>query len=287
MAGENLIQWFPGHMTKTNRMIKANLPNIDMVMEIIDARVAGSSKNTQLGEITNGKPRLLVINKVDLADDAVTKEWVSWYRSQGICVATADGRSNSGVSGIVPAIMNLMNDKIEKLKAKGMGGKAIRVMVVGIPNVGKSSLINRLARGRRVKVEDRPGVTRGKQWVSITDTIELLDTPGVLWPKFESQEDAQKLAFTGAIKDDIIDVEWLACMLLDVLGSEYPAVLQERYGVCVEQDDSYDLLEKIGKKRGMLMSGGIVNTERAATMILDEFRGGKLGRISLERPVKA
>ena len=284
MNPNNLIQWFPGHMTKTNRMIKAQLSQIDMVMEIVDARVAKSSKNPDIAAITEGKPRLIVINKIDLADPKVTKKWVAHYTAQEDHVVVADSRTKSGVSAIIPAIRNIMAEKTAQLKARGMGGKAIRVMVVGIPNAGKSSLINCLAGSRKAKVEDRPGVTRGKQWVSIADTIELLDTPGVLWPKFARQEDAQRLAFTGAIKDDVVDIQWLACLLLSVLRSDYPALIKERFKLEDLDGDVYELLKKIGRKRGMLISGGEIDTERASIMLLDEFRGGKLGKISLEKP---
>lgn len=284
MNPNNLIQWFPGHMTKTNRMIKANLSCVDMIMEIVDARVAKSSKNPDIATITEGKPRLIVINKTDLADPKVTKMWTEYYSSQGNNVVVADSRSKSGISTVIPAIKSLMSEKTAQLKAKGMGGKPVRVMVVGIPNAGKSSLINCLAGSRKAKVEDRPGVTRGKQWVSITDTIELLDTPGVLWPKFEHQNDAQKLAFTGAIKDDVVDIQWLACLLLSFLKKDYPELLKSRFKIETLEDDDFELLKSIGKKRGMLISGGEIDVERASIMMLDEFRGGRLGRISLEKP---
>ncbi len=279
------IQWFPGHMTKTKRMIKASLPLVDAVVEILDARVPESSRNPDLQSLIEGKPRIVILNKCDTADDNLTQKWISWYRNQGIVAIPADCRSGKGLNKFIPAVKQVLSDLIKKYESKGMKGRVLHLMVVGIPNVGKSSFINRLAGQKKAKVEDRPGVTRTKQWVKLADDIELLDMPGVLWPKFEDMSVGEKLAFTGAVKDDVVDIETLACRLLCVLNSSYNNELKARYKIeTAENEDGYELLKKVGKARGMLVSGGEINTERAAITILDEFRGGKLGRITLETP---
>ena len=279
------IQWFPGHMTKTKRMIKASLPLVDAVVEILDARVPESSRNPDLQSLIEGKPRIIILNKCDTADDASTQKWISWYRNQGILAIAADCRSGKGLNKFIPAVKQVLADLIQKYESKGMKGRVLHLMVVGIPNVGKSSFINRLAGQKKAKVEDRPGVTRTKQWVKLSEDIELLDMPGVLWPKFEDMSVGEKLAFTGAVKDDVVDIETLACRLLCVLNSLYKNELTTRYKIeTVEDEDGYELLKKVGKARGMLVSGGEINTERAAITVLDEFRGGKLGRITLELP---
>lgn len=281
------IQWFPGHMAKTRRLMKANLPLVDVVVEITDARVPASSRNPEMKNLVGGKPRVVVLNKCDMADEALTAEWIEYYRSKGIKAIAMDCRSGKGLNKLVPTVKEVMKKELEKRAAKGMEGKPIRMMVVGIPNVGKSSFINRVAGGKRTKVEDRPGVTRGKQWVTLEKGIDLLDMPGVLWPKFDDKTVGEHLAFTGAIKDDILDTELLAMRLADLLNREWHSLLCERYKLTGEETadiEPYDLLSLIGAKRGMKVSGGDVNTERAAAMLLDEFRGGKIGRITLEMP---
>lgn len=279
------IQWFPGHMTKTKRMIKASLPLVDAVVEIIDARIPESSRNPDLQSLIEGKPRIVILNKCDTADEQATSKWLSWYRKQGITAIAADCRSGKGLNKFAPAVKQVLAELIEKYEAKGMKGRVLHLMVVGIPNVGKSSFINRLAGQKKAKVEDRPGVTRTKQWVRLTNDIELLDMPGVLWPKFEDMSVGERLAFTGAVKDDVVDIETLACRLLDTLNALYRDELTARYKIEVSDgDDGCELLKKIGRARGMLISGGEVNTERAAITVLDEYRSGKLGRITLELP---
>lgn len=279
------IQWFPGHMAKTRRSIKENLSLVDAVVEIIDARIPLSSQNPEMGRMTAGKPRLLVLNKRDMADNNITDRWISYFRKKGIAAVSMDCKYGKGLKAFTSALENqVLKDLIETRKAKGMVGAPLRVMVVGIPNVGKSSFINRMSGSKKAKVEDRPGVTRTKQWVKLGDRIEMLDMPGVLWPKFDDQLVARKLAFTGAIRDDILDIETLAMLLLEYLAENYPACLKERYKMDSEGLDGKELLELLGRKRGMLISGGEVNTERAAIMLLDEFRAGKTGCISLEKP---
>lgn len=279
------IQWFPGHMAKTKRMIKASLPLVDAVVEIIDARIPNSSKNPDLQTLIEGKPRVVILNKCDTADEASVQKWISWYNKQGITAIATDCRSGRGVNKFVPAVKSVLKDMLAKYEAKGMTGRVIHVMVVGIPNVGKSSFINRLAKQKKAKVEDRPGVTLNKQWVKIADDVELLDMPGVLWPKFEDKTVGERLAFTGAVKDDVVDVEALASRLLYVLNGMYRDTLTSRYKIQTEdKEDGYEILKKVGKSRGMLISGGEINTERAAITVLDEFRSGKLGRVTLELP---
>ena len=279
------IQWFPGHMAKTRKSIKENLSLVDAVVEIIDARIPLSSQNPEMGRMTAGKPRLLVLNKRDMADNNATDKWISYFRSQGVVAVSMDCKSGKGLKSFTSALeQQLLKDLIEMRKTKGMVGAPIRVMVVGIPNVGKSSFINRMSGSKKAKVEDRPGVTRTKQWVKLGDKIEMLDMPGVLWPKFDDQKAAQNLAFTGAIKDDILDIETLAMLLLELLAQNYPQCLKERYKMDVSDLQGKDLLKLLGRKRGMLISGGEVNTERAAIMLLDEFRAGKIGNITLEFP---
>lgn len=281
------IQWFPGHMAKTRRLMKENLPLVDVVVEITDARVPASSRNPEMKNLVGGKPRVVVLNKCDMADEALTAEWIEYYRTKGVKAVAMDCRSGKGLNKLVPTVKEVMKKELEKRAAKGMEGKPIRMMIVGIPNVGKSSFINRVAGGKRAKVEDRPGVTRGKQWVTLEKGIDLLDMPGVLWPKFDDKTVGEHLAFTGAIKDDILDTELLAMRLADLLNREYHSLLCERYRLTDEETadiEPYDLLSLIGAKRGMKISGGEVDTERAAAMLLDEFRGGKIGRMTLEMP---
>lgn len=281
------IQWFPGHMTKTKRQIQASLKLVDAVAEILDARIPLSSKNPDLQKLIQNKPKVVLLNKCDMANQNATSRWIDYYASQGVTAIAVDCKSGKGLNKFAPAVNNVLAERRERLKAKGMVNPMLRIMIVGIPNVGKSSFINRVAKQNRAKVEDRPGVTRGNQWYSIAKNIEMLDTPGVLWPKFDDKIVGERLAFTGAVKDQILDTELLAVRLLDFLRSLKPADFIVRFkldDVDLDAVDSYELLNIIGKKRGMLISGGEINTERVAIMLLDEFRSGKLGRITLEMP---
>lgn len=281
------IQWFPGHMTKTKRQIQASLKLVDAVAEILDARIPLSSKNPDLQKLIQNKPKVVLLNKCDMANQTATSRWIDYYASQGITAIAVDCKSGKGLNKFAPAVNNVLSERRERLKAKGMVNPMLRIMIVGIPNVGKSSFINRVAKQNRAKVEDRPGVTRGNQWYSIAKNIEMLDTPGVLWPKFDDKIVGERLAFTGAVKDQILDTELLAVRLLDFLRNLKPADFIARFkleDIDLDAIDSYELLNVIGKKRGMLISGGEIDTERAAIMLLDEFRSGKLGRITLEMP---
>ena len=281
------IQWFPGHMTKTKRQIQASLKLVDAVAEILDARIPLSSKNPDLQKLIQNKPKVVLLNKCDMANQTATSRWIDYYASQGITAIAVDCKSGKGLNKFAPAVNNVLSERRERLKAKGMVNPMLRIMIVGIPNVGKSSFINRVAKQNRAKVEDRPGVTRGNQWYSIAKNIEMLDTPGVLWPKFDDKIVGERLAFKGAVKDQILDTELLAVRLLDFLRSLKPADFIARFkleDIDLDAIDSYELLNVIGKKRGMLISGGEIDTERAAIMLLDEFRSGKLGRITLEMP---
>ncbi|HKM32313.1 MAG TPA: ribosome biogenesis GTPase YlqF [Oscillospiraceae bacterium] len=281
------INWFPGHMAKTRRLITESLPLVDIVIELVDARIPQSSRNPILDELIAGKPRVLLLNKSDAADADANNRWLEHFKSKGITCMTADCRSGKGLNSLMPLVKSQLTEVLERRAARGMSGQPLRMMIVGIPNVGKSSLINRLAGSQRTKVEDRPGVTRGKQWVTVDRQVELLDMPGVLWPKFEDKIVGERLAFTGAIKDDILDIEALAMRLLLFLNEQYHLALKERYKMDMPLDtQGLDLLNELGKKRGMLVRGGEVDTERAAIAILDEFRSGKLGRITLELPKK-
>lgn len=285
MSDMQTIQWFPGHMTKTRRQIKETLKLIDAVAEIVDARVPAASRNPDLTEMTENKPRLVLLNKCDMADPAATAAWVQAYAARGVKAIPVDCRSGTGLNRFVPAVKELLAERLRALEAKGMAGRTLRVMVAGIPNVGKSSFINRLAGSAKAKVADRPGVTRGNQWFSVPGGIDLLDTPGVLWPKFDDQQVAQRLAFTGAIRDEILDVESLAVRFLECLPEAYRPLLEARYKLTDWEDlPAYERLEAIGRKRGMLAARGAIDTERAAVTLLDEFRSAKLGRITLEYP---
>ena len=286
MSEAQTIQWFPGHMTKTRRKIQASLKLVDAVAEITDARIPVSSRNPELHKIIENKPRIILMNKCDMADPSQTARWVSCYQKEGVLAIPVDCKSGRGLNQFIPKVRELLKDRIIQWEQKGMVNRTIRVMIVGIPNVGKSSFINRMAKQNRAKVEDRPGVTRGNQWFTIGKAFDLLDTPGVLWPKFDDPNVGEKLAFTGAVKDQIVDTEQLASRLLEVLRDEYSAMLAARYKL--EKYDlrplqGYELLELIGRKRGMLASGGEIDTERASLMVLDEFRSAKLGKITLEQ----
>lgn len=277
------IQWFPGHMAKTRRKIAEQLKLIDAVAEIVDARIPVSSRNPELKEIIGDKPHLILLNKCDMADDSATKKWIEYYKSQGIFAIPVDCKNTKGISLFKDTVKTLLSDRLDMYRAKGMVGKPLRVMVVGIPNVGKSSFINRIAGGNRAKVENRPGVTRGNQWFTVDKELELLDTPGVLWPKFDDNTVGEHLAFTGAVTDRIIDTELLAMRLLELLITSYPDLLNQRYKIAEFPEDSYDALCLLGKKRGMVIRGGETDTERAANMLLEEFRSCKIGKITLER----
>ena len=277
------IQWFPGHMAKTRRKIAEQLKLIDAVAEIVDARIPVSSRNPELKEIIGDKPHLILLNKCDMADDSATKKWIEYYKSQGIFAIPVDCKNAKGISLFKDTVKTLLSDRLDMYRAKGMVGKPLRVMVVGIPNVGKSSFINRIAGGNRAKVENRPGVTRGNQWFTVDKELELLDTPGVLWPKFDDNTVGEHLAFTGAVTDRIIDTELLAMRLLELLITSYPDLLNQLYKIAEFPEDSYDALCLLGKKRGMVIRGGETDTERAANMMLEEFRSCKIGKITLER----
>ena len=285
MSEAQSIQWFPGHMTRTKRQIEKSLKLVDAVAEIIDARIPVSSRNPVLDKLIQSKPRVILMNKCDMADPAQTARWIAYYKAQGIPAIAIDCKTNKGLNGFIPLVKEVLKDRIAAWQAKGMVCRQIRVMVVGIPNVGKSSLINRLSKGGKANVEDRPGVTRSNQWFSIAKGFELLDTPGVLWPKFEDKEVGEHLAFTGAVKDEVVDTENLASRLLEVLRDRYADAVKQRYklgDIDLSELKGYEILEWIGKKRGMLISGGEIDTERASIAVLDEFRGAKMGRITLE-----
>ncbi len=280
-----VVQWFPGHMAKTRRKIKEAMPLVDAVTELLDARIPNSSANPEIKALTSNKPKIILLNKSDLADERATAQWLGFFRAKGIAALAVDCRSGRGLENYRKVIREVCHDRLQQLEEKGMSGRALRVMVLGIPNTGKSSFINRMAGSGKAKVEDRAGVTRENSWFAIGNGIELLDTPGVLWPKFEDREVGYKLAFTGGVKDQILDTEMLAMRLLRVLADEYPDSLGERYKMSGFEDKAdYELLELLAKKRGMLIKGGEADTERASIMLLDEYRAGKLGRITLEFP---
>lgn len=280
------IQWFPGHMAKTRRLIKESLNLVDGVIEIVDARVPYSSSNPELAEIINKKPRIVLLNKCDVADENATKIWISYYKKNNIIALPVDCRTGKGLNQFIPACKQALKKVIEKNESKGMAGKSLRFMVVGIPNTGKSSFINRMAGKNKAVVADRAGVTRSNQWFNVGNGIELLDTPGVLWPKFDDPSVGDKLAFIGSVKDEVMDMESLSCRLLDVLKKTNPQMIENRYKITdFENLEGWEILEMIGRKRGFLIKGGEINYERTANIICDEFRGGKLGRISLELPM--
>lgn len=282
---DQVIQWFPGHMAKTRRKITESLSLVDAVVEIVDARIPVSSRNPELAGIVARKPLLILLNKCDLADPGATDRWIHFFESNGVKALAVDCRSGRGVNSVVPAIRELLKEKIDQNNQKGMAGKSLRVMVAGIPNVGKSSFINRLAGGSRAKVEDRPGVTRGNQWFAVDKGLELLDTPGVLWPKFDDQSVGLKLAFTGAVKDTVLDIETLAVEFLKYIAVPYKHLLDARYKTDLDvSKEPYDILCDIGRKRGMVIRGGEIDTERAAVMLMDEYRSGIIGKITLDLP---
>ena len=281
------IQWFPGHMTKTKRQIQASLKLVDAVAEIIDARIPESSRNPDLDSIIQNKPRVVLMNKCDMADPSSTQKWINYFKNNGIVAIPIDCKTGRGINKFVSSVNEVLKEKIEKQKAKGLLNPTVRVMIVGIPNVGKSTFINRISKNRKAKAEDKPGVTRGNQWFTINKGFEVLDTPGVLWPKFEDKIVGERLAFTGAVKDQIMDTELLAMRLLDFLKVEKNPIFVERFKLQnenIEEIESYELLELIGRKRGMLISGGEIDTERTAIMLLDEYRSAKLGKYTFELP---
>lgn len=277
------VQWFPGHMAKTRRLIKESLPLVDAVTEILDARMPVSSRNPELHDIIGNKPLIVLLNKCDVADERATKEWLEYFERDAVAVLAVDCKSGNGLNRYAPLLREVLKDKIASNEAKGMAGKPLRIMVVGIPNTGKSSFINKMAGRNRAKVADKAGVTRQNQWFVIDNGIELLDTPGVLWPKFDDPKVGDRLAFIGSVKDEVFDNETLAVRLLEVLTRDYPDRLTERYKITDFEDlQAWEVLELIGRKRGMMMRGGEVDTLRASVMLLDEYRAGKLGRITMD-----
>jgi len=280
------IQWFPGHMAKTRRLLSGNLKLVDIVIELLDARIPLSSKNPEIDNIIGTKPRIVAMNKADLADEKVSEEWERWYAERNMPVIFINSLKGTGFNKLRVKMKEMMKDRIERDKLKGRIFRPIRTMVVGIPNVGKSSFINRITGKAKAITGDRPGVTRGKQWIRVSEDIELLDTPGILWPKFEDEQTALNLAYTGAIKDEILDKVEIAASLMSTLNALYPDNLADRYRLKdIEGKQGIELLEQAGRNRGCIISGGEIDLERIAAIFLDEFRGGKIGRITLERPV--
>lgn len=281
--GDLYVQWFPGHMARTRRQIKESLPLVDAVVEIVDARVPVSSRNPELPELIGQKPLMVILNKCDLADENATRSMISELGKQGVTAIAVDCRSGKGLNAFAPTVRRMLADKIEANAQKGMAGKPLRLMVVGIPNTGKSSFINRMAGKNKAKVADKPGVTRQNQWFGIGNGIELLDTPGVLWPKFDDPDVGLRLAFIGSVKDTILDIELIAARFLTIMNENYPERIKERYKLEFSpESEEFERLEMLARKRGMLISGGEPDTERAAVMLLDEYRAGKLGRITLD-----
>lgn len=278
------IQWYPGHMTKTRRQMEADLKLVDAVCEIVDARIPISSRNPDIDSICGTKPRIIVLNRMDLADPEATNKWLEYFRGRGMAALATDCKSRKGISLFQPAVRSVLEEKIQRNAAKGMN-IPVKVMVVGIPNVGKSTLINQISGRKGAKAENRPGVTRGKQWVTVGNGLLLLDTPGILWPKFEDPNVGMMLAYTGAVKENVIDTEELACHFAELLQKHYPKTLSDRYGVEVTASvPGYVLLEQMGRKRGFLLARGEINTERMAKVLLDEYRLGKLGNFTFEMP---
>ncbi len=288
MSGEHLnIQWYPGHMTKTRRQIEADLKLVDAVCEIVDARIPISSRNPDIDSICGNKPRIIVLNRMDLADPEATKRWAAYFRGKGMAVVVTDCKSRKGISDFQPAVQSVLKEKIERNAAKGMN-KPLKIMIVGIPNVGKSTLINQISGRKGAKAENRPGVTRGKQWVTVNPGLLLLDTPGILWPKFDDPQVGMMLAYTGAVKENVLDTEELSAFLMELLWKRYPDTVKQRYKVDMPADTpGYMLLEEAGRKRGFLLSRGEIDTERIAKVVLDEYRSGKLGRITFEEMEEA
>lgn len=279
------IQWFPGHMTKAQRMIEDNIKLVDAVCEVIDARIPRASRNPDIDRLAAGKPRLVILNRADLADPELTKRWKESFERQGMAVLETDARSGKGVGGFVSAVRRLLAEKLREYEAKGQSGRPLRVMILGIPNVGKSTFINKVAGRKAAAAGDKPGVTRGRQWINIDRSLDLLDTPGILWPKFDSQEVGELLAVTNAIKADVIDKETLGANFMLRLRSMYPAAIEARYKFTPDADaNGFELLEQAAKKRGFLVSRGEYDIERMANTLLSEYHDGKLGRLTLELP---
>ena len=279
------IQWYPGHMTKTRRMIEEDVKLVDAVCEILDARIPIASRNPDIDAICGNKPRMIVLNRIDMADAALTKKWAEHFRAKGYAVLQTDCKTKKGISGFVPAVRALLAEKLARYAEKGQVGRPLKLMVVGIPNVGKSTFINQIAGRKGAKAENRPGVTRGKQWVTVDSGLLLLDTPGILWPKFDDEEVGRRLAYTGAVKDDVLDVETLACHLAAMLWARYPEAMRARYKLDPPEDASgYDLLTEAGRRRGFLLARGEIDTERMARVLLEEYRSCKIGRFTLEDP---
>ena len=279
------IQWYPGHMTKTRRQIEADLKQVDAVCEIVDARIPISSRNPDIDSICAGKPRLIILNRADQADQNYNRQWAAHFRGQGHSVLETDAKTGRGINQFSSVIQGVLKEQIAKWREKGQVGRPVRAMIVGVPNVGKSTLINQISGRKGAKAENRPGVTRGKQWVTVEGGLLLLDTPGILWPKFDDPNVGMMLAYTGAVKEGILDIEELSSFLMELLWKRYPQAVKDRYGIEAEPDTpGYELLQLAGKKRGYLLSRGEINTERMAKVLLDEYRGGKLGRFTLELP---
>lgn len=278
------IQWFPGHMAKARRQVTEKLKFIDIVFELVDARIPAASRNPMIDEIITNKPRLVLLNKADMADPRMTKEWISFYKKQGIHALAIDSQTGSGLKQIITSSKEILKEKFDKMAAKGIKPRAIRALIVGIPNVGKSTLINRLAKKNIAKTGDRPGVTKTQQWIKVGKELELLDTPGILWPKFEDQLVGQKLAVTGAIKDTILNLQDIAVYALTFLKEKYPNRLKERYNLDEYPEDIVSLFDEIGKRRGCMVSGGYIDYDKTAELVLRELRSEKLGPISFEEP---
>ncbi len=281
-----VLQWFPGHMAKTRRLISDSIKLVDVVVELVDARLPLSSRNPEIDKIVGKRPRVLVLNKADISDSVANEKWIRYFEKQGIATILMDSQSGKGLKNLDSAIDKVLAEKLERERQKGMNRSTIKLMVVGIPNVGKSSFINRLSGRAATRVGDRPGVTTAKQWIKVAGRYEILDTPGILWPKFEDPEVGKRIAFTGGIKDEIMDIEELAFYLVGFLRKNYPEMIKERFKIVEDTDylDDFDFLELIGKKRGCIVSGGNVDTLRTANLILDEFRAAKIGKITLELP---
>ena len=279
------IQWYPGHMTKTRRKMEEDLELVDAVCELLDARIPISSRNPDIDAICGSKPRMVILNRIDLADLDATAKWSEYYKARGLTVLRTDCKSRKGIDRFIPAVRELLAEKLQRYQERGFVNKPLKLMIVGIPNVGKSTFINQVSGRKGAKAENRPGVTRGKQWVTVDKGLLLLDTPGILWPKFDNEEVGRRLAYTGAVKDDILDVETLACHLIALLWRRYPEALRQRYKIDLPEDaPGWELLTEAGRKRGFLLSKGEIDTERMARILLEEFRSCKIGRFTLEVP---